>query len=57
MVYNKTTIFYLYPSYGDAHLWGPWSGTGGPLPSRTEQGGMKEVGEGDPKDHGVPESP
>lgn len=23
MVYNKTTIFYLYPSYGDAHLWGP----------------------------------
>ncbi|MCK8518666.1 hypothetical protein [Methanoculleus sp. 7T] len=23
MVYNKTTIFYLYPSYGDAHVWGP----------------------------------
>jgi hypothetical protein len=23
MVYNKTTIFYLYPSYGDANVWAP----------------------------------
>ncbi len=36
MVYNKTTIFYLYPSYGDANVWDPdRSETGAPQPSHT----------------------
>jgi hypothetical protein len=36
MVYNETTIFYLYPSYGDANVWDPdRSETGAPQPSHT----------------------
>lgn len=36
MVYNKTTIFYLYPSYGDANVWDPdRSETGAPQPRHT----------------------
>jgi len=36
MVYNKTTIFYLYPSYGDANVWDPdRSETGASQPSHT----------------------